>query len=103
MGLITCPDCGRRVSDAATACPACGYPVGGSSVTYAKVQTVEQTGKKFKAVSAIAVVAIFVGLFLCMQNCGTGTQELPVAGLGLMLAGLLVYIVNRINIWWHHE
>ena len=25
--LIKCPDCGRAVSDSATACPNCGYPV----------------------------------------------------------------------------
>jgi len=27
MALISCPECGREVSDAAPACPACGYPV----------------------------------------------------------------------------
>ena len=27
MALITCPDCGKPVSDAARACPGCGYPV----------------------------------------------------------------------------
>ena len=27
MALIDCPECGRQVSTAATACPSCGYPV----------------------------------------------------------------------------
>ena len=27
MPLIACPDCGREVSDAAKACPACGFPI----------------------------------------------------------------------------
>jgi hypothetical protein len=27
MALITCPECGAQVSDAAPACPKCGYPV----------------------------------------------------------------------------
>ncbi|MCG6941861.1 MAG: zinc ribbon domain-containing protein [Thiohalocapsa sp.] len=27
MPLITCPECGAQVSDAAPACPKCGYPV----------------------------------------------------------------------------
>ena len=27
MALITCPDCGKDVSTAAKACPACGFPV----------------------------------------------------------------------------
>lgn len=28
MALITCPECGRQVSDAAQVCPNCGYPIG---------------------------------------------------------------------------
>ena len=27
MALITCPECGKEVSDKATACPNCGYPI----------------------------------------------------------------------------
>ena len=27
MALITCPECGRKVSDMATNCPDCGYPI----------------------------------------------------------------------------
>ena len=27
MALITCPECGRKVSDMAAACPDCGYPI----------------------------------------------------------------------------
>lgn len=27
MALITCPECGKQISDKATACPGCGSPV----------------------------------------------------------------------------
>lgn len=27
MALITCPECGREISDKAVSCPGCGYPV----------------------------------------------------------------------------
>lgn len=27
MALITCPDCGKKVSSEANACPDCGYPI----------------------------------------------------------------------------
>ena len=30
MALIKCPDCGRDVSDQATACPNCGHPIAGA-------------------------------------------------------------------------
>lgn len=37
MALINCPECGKQVSTAANACPACGFPVA--------EKTVEQTGR----------------------------------------------------------
>ena len=27
MAFIDCPECGKKVSDMAKACPSCGYPV----------------------------------------------------------------------------
>lgn len=27
MALIDCPECGRQVSDKASACPGCGHPI----------------------------------------------------------------------------
>ncbi len=34
MALISCPECGREVSDIAFACPGCGYPVRQGKVTF---------------------------------------------------------------------
>ncbi|GHE68087.1 hypothetical protein GCM10019059_29940 [Camelimonas fluminis] len=31
MSLISCPECGRQISDRAPACPGCGYPVADDS------------------------------------------------------------------------
>lgn len=39
MALVTCPECGQRVSEYATACPGCGYPVS----NYVKEQKEEGT------------------------------------------------------------
>lgn len=33
MALITCPECGREVSDKATSCPNCGSPINNSGNT----------------------------------------------------------------------
>lgn len=30
MSLIKCPECGKQVSDKASSCPGCGYPIAGS-------------------------------------------------------------------------
>ena len=31
MAMIKCPECGRSVSDMATSCPTCGYPIAKSA------------------------------------------------------------------------
>jgi uncharacterized membrane protein YdbT with pleckstrin-like domain len=42
MALINCPECGKQVSTAATACPSCGYPIG--AVQQAREQTAPKSG-----------------------------------------------------------
>lgn len=36
MALISCPECGKQISDHAVACPNCGYPIAGS-ISYTAV------------------------------------------------------------------
>jgi membrane protein YdbS with pleckstrin-like domain len=45
MALINCPECGRQVSTAATACPACGFPVAEKAV--------EQTGQPAESAASV--------------------------------------------------
>lgn len=59
------------------------------------VQTIEQTGKRFKAMMAGGVVAMLIGLTLAMS----GETEI---GAVLMLLGLAAYIAARSAAWWHH-
>ena len=44
MALINCPECGKQVSTAANACPACGFPVAQKAV--------EQTGRPAESAEA---------------------------------------------------
>ena len=39
MGLVTCPDCGNEVSDAAPSCPTCGRPAFPAPPTQAAAAT----------------------------------------------------------------
>lgn len=34
MALIKCPECGREISDHATACPGCGFPIKSSEIPF---------------------------------------------------------------------
>ena len=110
MSLITCPECSVKISDQAGTCPHCGYPVTAGSVAAAHaddaamVRTIEKTGKKYKAVTAFSVMAILVGLLLCVYSAMTSIgSEVSLPGPIITFVGLVVYLINRIYIWWHHE
>lgn len=79
MALISCPECGREISDKVTACPHCGYPMvqPGSSIS-SKPQQVELTAVNITAsptrkaqlrkmiiaavVAVVIIAAIFIGI-----------------------------------------
>ena len=46
MAMIKCPECGRSVSDIATSCPTCGYPIAKSApngIVQVKLGTFQST------------------------------------------------------------
>src|SRR5262245_22674447 len=110
MALISCSECGHKVSDKAAACPSCGNPLGDSVAepvlsgrrsrsaqlaTQVPVQTVEQTGKKYKGAMLAGGLGMVFGLLLVM-----GDADVP--GALLLTGGLICYIYGRFGAWWHH-
>lgn len=89
MALINCPDCGHKVSDSATACPSCARPM------TEHVQTIERTGKSYKAAELIGVLLFFGGFAGLLGPHAT----VGLAWLGL-ITGLLLYVGARIGAWW---
>jgi len=59
--LLTCPDCTGRVSSLATACPACGRPVGGAGGSPVQPQATRRVNA-FRV--ALAIVSVVVGIIL---------------------------------------
>lgn len=83
MALITCPECGKEVSDTANNCPNCGYPIAQKEVTDNPVSSTIASNapkKKFplKAiVGACLLIVLIVGVaFLTKgRNSVVGTWE----------------------------
>ncbi len=84
MALITCPDCGKAVSDTAVACPSCARPM--------RAQTIEQTGKSYKSAKVIGVLMVLVGL-LCVAFS-------PALGALLAFTGGVLYIGATAGAYW---
>lgn len=109
MALINCPECNHQVSDAASACPNCGFGLSHNRETRAagaNLKTVQLTSKKFKLQQLLALFLFCVGLGLFIVSVGAGEEAGPgVAAFSVlaMFAGMVWTIVTRIRIWWHHE
>jgi uncharacterized membrane protein YvbJ len=78
MPLISCPDCGRDVSDRAPYCPGCGYPISEYVQRMADVRKERQARLAEKrrimryvrnSVIAVGIVIVFVVvLFLILLS-----------------------------------
>ena len=106
MALIQCPECGAEVSTMAESCPKCAYPIADCGTTQAhggRVQTVEQTSKRYKlhfiyagSLIIIGVIAVFLVALFSGDSSKMGFAVLSVA------IGFVWYAITRFNAWWHH-
>ena len=97
MPLIDCPECGKRVSDRAATCPDCGCPI-----APAEVQTIEKTGKKYKAAEIIGLSILFVGVFIGCAGHLRNSEGGGIPGLMIALVGLVIWVWGGLGAWWHH-
>jgi len=105
MALISCPECGRQVSDKASACPQCACPLGAVSVGGVGVVTIQETSKKWKKLQLLGAIGVPVCFIGIMSSTGTdqpsgGASAFWVLG---MLASIGAYIYGRFGAWWHHR
>ncbi|ALP53990.1 hypothetical protein Tel_13060 [Candidatus Tenderia electrophaga] len=106
MALIDCPECGKKVSDAATSCPNCGIGIASARETQAAgtpLTTIQETGKRLKLHTIGAVLLLLVGaIWFFSQPTGIEQHASPWPPL-LMFLGLTWYLVTKLRIWWHHK
>jgi predicted amidophosphoribosyltransferase len=72
MALIKCSECGKDVSDKATACPNCGAPIGSERAPQRRANTpvrVVRAGWRWEAIGALLVIG---GLIAGMAGAGFG-------------------------------
>ena len=112
MALIKCPECEREVSDQAQSCPNCGYPLRKQPPPVpptGEVQTVEATGKMWKALQLIGVVLVCIGVVSCMVSYYSvaptelGAGPVSISSALFFLAGLACMVVGRVGAWWYHD
>lgn len=87
MALVSCPECGKEISDAARACPHCGYAIRESLTNQAKrTPLVEKKPSRgygmFLCVGGM--VMAFGGLLLCLLFLPLGVVTLVVGAMMIL-------------------
>jgi hypothetical protein len=88
MALTKCSECGKDVSENATACPFCGNPIKTDTI-----QNISLTKKKWK-------IYKIVTLFLILTSFLSFYQKMGGLGSVLLVIGVLVGIYASIGAWW---
>ena len=88
--MIDCNECGKPVSTAAKACPACGHPMKVSGTV-----TTQATGKPYKFAELLGVILICCGVVSCVGNGGNTTAL-------FFISGFVIYLAGRMGAWWQH-
>ena len=66
------------------------------------VQTIEATGKKWKAAQLIAVLVMIVGAPVIIAGASNESFTFIRIGTLMFAGGLVAFLLARIGAWWHH-
>lgn len=102
MALIKCPECERDLSSKATACPHCGYPIERTAQGPRRVQIIEQTGRRWKAVRALGWLLISVGAVVLVAELAADDSRDAAVGVWTGLAGVACLWISRAGAWWYY-
>lgn len=111
MSLIKCTECGKEVSDKATACPNCGAPIilkndedQENNISYQKKQIPEKKKESVLGIwgliiSFIMCIPIFplAGLIMCIIAVRDKTKKTTCAKIGIVLSILFLFV--GVSIW----
>lgn len=103
MALIKCSECGKEISDKATACPNCGNPITQVNKNLVQIDTAPQKRKKYRVGFLISVPIFLIGgtLSIIWGFSAISGGEKGQLGLWLFVAfiGFLGVVVNGIGGW----
>jgi uncharacterized membrane protein YvbJ len=96
MALISCIECGKKISSSAKVCPECGNPMGLSQLT------IEKTSKEIKGKVALAVGVMILSAIIAAYFGFCGNYTLAIVFGVIYLISLIRLIVLGAKRWWHH-
>ena len=86
MALISCPECGKEISDAARSCPHCGYAIREAAVN--QIKRTPLTEKKPSRASGVFLCT--GGMVMVLGSLLLFVVLLPVGVLGLVIRAMMI-------------
>ena len=102
MALIKCLECNRDVSDKAANCPHCGYPLGRTASGLRRVQVIERTERRWKALRALGWLLILAGVVVFLRELAADDFRGAALGWWLGGAGVACLVTSSAGAWWYH-
>ena len=108
MALMACPECAREISDKAPSCPGCGAPIASAAERRSvgvPLMTVQETSKRLKGHILVSALLFWGGIIWLVSagSAGSANADTGVVATLSMFGGLVLYIVTKFRIWWHHK
>jgi len=103
----TCPECGNVMTvpapTAPVLIPASSEPISDYNPRPSgQIIVTERTSKKLKLHVVLSALASICGAVLLPLGANRGILPAVLIGIGLLIGGLLWFLVTRIRIWWRH-
>jgi len=96
MALITCEECGEKVSNKSLQCIHCGVPINAGAHSI----TIQKTSKTLKVHLILSIMCILIGLFLFLIG---NKNSMEIEGGILSTVGFIWLFMTKIKIWWNHK
>ena len=94
MALISCSECGKKVSENADSCPHCGDPIAAKPPATANVK-VARALKKWEGIGFVLMAIGIVMVIIHEQMTNEDITKAGVIGGYLLLAGSIVFLIGR--------
>lgn len=90
MSLIKCPECSNSISDQATCCPSCGFPIRQTVMSVLTNLPLEWKAALFVLSIAFLIGGVLLLWYAVFRNSGEPSQ---------LVFGLILFCQGCLNIW----